>query len=372
MVSEIRKVTGTSSAGISSIDTELRRLWENEAFIGAGSDSVSSTRVCTANLIIFASCADLLETAVKAVESIAGENPLRVICLLTDDNANETSVDITGFCRLIDGGGVRICCEQITITGNSNSSSELASSAAELVSPGLPVFLWWMCGAYTGIEAYEILVSLADKVLLDSSILAPSDNALSVISQLMNAHKGVSFSDINWHRITHWRETLARFFDEPVYNPCLFKITRVEIHSQKDKNGIYHSAYLAGWLQSRLGWRIQKTSIQTDKVRQLDMLNTDGSPISVIIYHTNANPQQNDGITSIHITCDNDLQFQFNFTQDDNDISITVSDTDNKVESLQYKIELHTIEEIISFELQTLTEDPVFKESLNAAIKTIN
>ncbi|MHB1458344.1 MAG: glucose-6-phosphate dehydrogenase assembly protein OpcA [Armatimonadota bacterium] len=373
MTSEIKRVSGTGSVGISSIDTELTRLWENEAVSQTGTNSVPSMRVCTASLIVFAPCNDLHETITKTIELIAGEHPLRVICLYVNEDSDEASVHITGFCKLIDGGGMHICCEQITITAGTHQISDLTSAAAELISPGLPVYLWWMCNSYIGSEAYEILVSLADKVMFDSEIESPSSNMISVIADQINAHNGITIHDINWHRITNWREALARIFDLQQYNRYLSEIQKVEIHYRKDDlNGIYHPIYLTGWLQSRLGWHVHKQIANSNDIIQIDMLNQTGSEITIALHPDITDISSESHIRWLSVSCGDGTIIKLESIQNTRKLSVEITDTDNRRSLIEYSSEFLSIEEIVSIELKDLVEDTIFRDALLSAIEILS
>lgn len=368
MASEIKKISGTHSVDIPLIDAELRHLWEDEASDQLGANSVPSTRVCTATLIVFAACNDLHITIYKTIESITADHALRVICLFADKDAKEASADITGFCRLIDDGKMHICCEQITITAGINDIAELASAAAELITPGLPVFLWWMCNSRIGSDSYEDLVSLADKVIFDSAIPAASDNAFRDMTSQMDLHKNISFQDLNWHRITNWREALARLFDQQQYNPYLSEIKNIEIHyPQNDTNGAYHSAYLAGWFQSRMGWRIQKSGMGNDGIRRIDMAKNAEAAVSIILNPDISDSQFTGNIGWLDMTCEDGTRIQLKYMPDAGTILSDTVHSDGRRSVYEYLFESLLIEEMISIELRKLAEDMIFCEALQSA-----
>jgi len=69
----------------------------------------------------------------------------------------------------------------------------------------------------------------------------------------------VGITDLNWARLTHWRELVAQFFDVPIWRPFLDGITGIRVGFAVDMDGrdIHPSQalLLLGWLASRLGWQ---------------------------------------------------------------------------------------------------------------------
>src|SRR5205823_5362245 len=83
----------------------------------------------------------------------------------------------------------------------------------------------------------------------------------------------VACSDMNWERLTRWREMVAQFFDGAQLRPYLDRINQVRIEFALSKRGgpvnRAQALMLGGWLASRLGW------IPMDPV--YEMLRSDGT-----------------------------------------------------------------------------------------------
>ena len=102
-----------------------------------------------------------------------------------------------------------------------------------------------------------ICVGLANRLIVDSADFARADRTLPEVAKLSRLHVGIT--DLNWARLTHWRELVAQFFDVPVWRPFLDGITGIRVGFAVDMDGrdIHPSQalLLLGWLASRLGWQ---------------------------------------------------------------------------------------------------------------------
>jgi glucose-6-phosphate dehydrogenase assembly protein OpcA len=65
-------------------------------------------------------------------------------------------------------------------------------------------------------------------------------------------------TDLNWSRITPWRELIAQCFDSPDRRPYLDRLSEVRIEYEQDSARLVtqraQALLLTGWLASRLGW----------------------------------------------------------------------------------------------------------------------
>jgi glucose-6-phosphate dehydrogenase assembly protein OpcA len=105
------------------------------------------------------------------------------------------------------------------------------------------------------------LIGLADRLIFDSADFARPDRTLSDMAAF--APERVGMTDLNWARLTPWRELVAQFFDVPGWRPFLDGVTGVRIGFGVDMDGrdIHPSQALLlfSWLASRLGWHAVET-----------------------------------------------------------------------------------------------------------------
>src|SRR5437773_1322735 len=135
--------------------------------------------------------------------------------------------------------------------------SARASVGIPLLVPDLPVFLWWTGTPPSDGRHVDDLVTLADRLIVDSADFARADLTLPEVARLARFRVGIT--DLNWARLTDWRELIAQFFDVPAWRPFLNGITGIRAGFAVDMDGrdIHPSQalLLLGWLASRLAWR---------------------------------------------------------------------------------------------------------------------
>jgi len=251
---------------VQAIEHELTRLWKS-ATDSAESDAVM--RVCTLNLVIVTPEVQYPHVN-SLLDYIIENNPARIILVQihpTENNVNHSqdklNVWVSARCTIPKPGHKQICGEQITISARGDAVQELYSSIAPFLVADLPVFSWWVGHVPFGDHFFESMVALSDKLILDSNAVRYPNSHLKPLAQWVQKNtEKLSISDINWGRITPWRNLLADFFDKPEYRFFLSKINKVEIN-YISKEGISpiiaQTLFIVGWLASRLGWQYVTT-----------------------------------------------------------------------------------------------------------------
>jgi glucose-6-phosphate dehydrogenase assembly protein OpcA len=127
-------------------------------------------------------------------------------------------------------------------------------------------------------------VTLADRLIVDSADFARPELTLPHVARLARLRVGIT--DLNWARLTHWRELIAQFFDVPAWRPFLGGITGIRAGFTVDMDGRdihpLQALLLLGWLASRLGWRPVEALAPSEAGGLLfRMARDDGAPIMV-------------------------------------------------------------------------------------------
>jgi hypothetical protein len=98
---------------------------------------------------------------------------------------------------------------------------------------------------------------MVDVILLDSDDVADPVDAMDRAADLLSSAYVV---DLAWLRTTPWRERLAASFDLPEQLAMLFELDSLAIRHQPNSGA--SAVLLAGWLASRLGWKV--TPLRSD------------------------------------------------------------------------------------------------------------
>jgi glucose-6-phosphate dehydrogenase assembly protein OpcA len=118
----------------------------------------------------------------------------------------------------------------------------------------LPTMLWCPHGHD---EAVRALLGMVDVILLDSDDLGDPPAALTRASELLESAYVV---DLAWLRTTPWRERLAASFDMPERLRLLARLDGLSIRHQPSSGA--SALLLAGWLASRLHWKVEPLSTE--------------------------------------------------------------------------------------------------------------
>jgi hypothetical protein len=114
-------------------------------------------------------------------------------------------------------------------------------------------------------------------MIVDSTGFFNPEQDIVTLSALFDITPDCALSDLNWGRITPWRQLISQFFDVPEYRSYLYGVTSIEIeHSvaplatqMRTESGDVspnptRALLLAGWLKDRLGWSLAEDTTNYD------------------------------------------------------------------------------------------------------------
>lgn len=253
------------SVSIENIESQLNELWRDVAETaqsrgGSGSNAVTMAQVL--NLIVHADSQDAANEYMADTQKITGRHPCRVLAVVEDPRGADAPVQawVSMFCQIPPAGGRQVCCEQVMIVSGGESLRQIPAAVLPLLMSDLPVFLWWPNGSPFDDYVFRQLADSLDRLIIDSATFESPEGALQrMASRLKSTWPHISGTDINWGRLTHWREVVASFFDAPDLRPYLDRVTSVTIEYAQSAQGKpvnrAQALMLAGWLASRLGWQ---------------------------------------------------------------------------------------------------------------------
>ncbi|MDT7604247.1 MAG: hypothetical protein QOF61_2244, partial [Acidobacteriota bacterium] len=152
----------------------------------------------------------------------------------------------------------------------------VASAVEPLLVPDIPAFLWWKDIPHYEDKLFTRLVEMVDRVVIDSAAFDHPQADLRHVARLVESRPDVlRISDINWGRLTTWRNLIASFWDVPDYRAHLDALDSVILEyepSAAARDEIAAQPLLvAGWLASRLGWRIVGAPARDEKALRFDL-----------------------------------------------------------------------------------------------------
>jgi glucose-6-phosphate dehydrogenase assembly protein OpcA len=257
---------GARAEGVAALERELARLRRVQS-AHARELVRPIARASVLNLIVYADREEHARRAARSISDLALRHPSRAIVVLADRGPERERAErhIEMHCQLpISDGARQVCYEQILVRATGEVDDRLASAIIPLLVPDLPVFLWWTGTPPLGSRSFADLLRLTDRLIVDSADFARPEVTLPVIARISDAARGrFGVTDLNWTRLTPWREIATSFFDVPSWRLFLDGITGLRVGFAVDMDGrdIHPSQALlfVGWLASRLGWRPLET-----------------------------------------------------------------------------------------------------------------
>jgi glucose-6-phosphate dehydrogenase assembly protein OpcA len=252
------------------VEQELISLWH----LAADNMRISQNMNVRTSVLNFVICALGIESARQAsalLRDLLSTHIARVTLVILDTDTElpaevRTWVTLRSFPIISDV--MRHPFEQITVTLSGDAVHSAASIIQSLRKPDLPVYLWWVDDLPTDISIFRRLTASSSRIIIDSNDFTSPEERIQTLSQILQNAPNCALSDLNWGRITLWRELIAQFFDVADYRPYLVNVDSIEIEhavtpqageANQTSPGVspnpIQALLLATWLQTRLGWQ---------------------------------------------------------------------------------------------------------------------
>ncbi len=258
---------------IEEIEQRLTSLWSmslDNLRTGAGTNV--NVRTSVLNLVICAPDVETAGLASKVLRDLASTHLSRVAIVVLDsgDAVSSLSAWVTLRCFSMFSDLMRHCFEQTTLLAKGSAVRAAGNLLQPMLKPDLPVYLWWL-GDPPALDdpTFQNLVNLSNRIIFDSTSFFNPEQHISSLIDLFRAAPDAAISDLNWGRLTAWRELAIQFFDVPEYRQYLSGIHTIEIEHAaaplsepgRTENGDVspnpiRALLLAAWLKERLGWTL--------------------------------------------------------------------------------------------------------------------
>jgi glucose-6-phosphate dehydrogenase assembly protein OpcA len=272
------------AVAVEAIEQELTRLWQAAAESSEEDESRAVMRACTLNVLAYSPNEGLYERAVNAIAEFTSRHPCRAIALLADRDAekDELCAYLSAHCHLPVPKATKVCCEQITVAAKGRSINDIPGIVIPLILRDLPVVLWWQDDLPEEDPLFAQFIAASNHLIFDSADGHDVANVLARAHALCLNWKDGICGDLNWLRLSRYREAVAQFLDSPQAAPLRDHIQEVsiEVEAMTEDGAHRGDAHLAqpllllGWLANRLSWKLTEP-LTTESVSQLSSLPVD-------------------------------------------------------------------------------------------------
>jgi len=226
----------------------LGKLWTQLGEQG----KTSVLRACAMTLIVATDEADGGYMASQTISELVKNHPSRGIVLVISEAAeHDLEARVLAQCWKPFGKAQQICCEEIEITAKPSAWPNVGPTLVGLVAADLPVIFWCRHNAALRRDAraaqkegLAAIVELSHKVIFDSRGMLPHD-ALELIQGWQK--QGRVVADLDWTRLTAWRETLAHLFEDAGRATPFSQFHSIEIEHSEEKPSLA-AFYMGAWL----------------------------------------------------------------------------------------------------------------------------
>jgi len=172
------------AASIDALERELARL-RRAAVAHARERGQALARASVLNLVVYAEREIHARRAARAVADLALRHPSRAIIVLGDRRRDGVLASLQLHCHVPRSDGAQpVLYEQILARVRGDFDERVASVVIPLLVPDLPVFLWWTGTPPSDGRHVDDLVTLADRLIVDSADFARADLTLPEVARL--------------------------------------------------------------------------------------------------------------------------------------------------------------------------------------------
>jgi glucose-6-phosphate dehydrogenase assembly protein OpcA len=192
--------------------------------------------------------------ASQTISELMHEHPSRGIVLTVSEKAEkDVEARVLAQCWKPFGKAQQICCEQIEITATPQSWPNIGPTVIGIIPADMPVILWCRHSAALKPNAtadqkagLEAVMNLASKVIIDTHNEDPR-NAFDQLTHWIG--QGRVVADLEWTRLTRWREPIAHIFDNPSRKNKFSNFDTIEV-AHTDEKACASVLYMAAWLSA--------------------------------------------------------------------------------------------------------------------------
>lgn len=246
------------NVNVSNIESELRRLHDSQA-------NARKTKACLFNLIIYTREPRRTPYFQEMVHKIIEQFPCRIIFIQGNRSSKDSYLRLQASIASSDQG---FACDQITIEVSNDQLSRVPFLILPLFAADLPIYLLWGQDPTEDDIILPHLQQFANRLIFDSEC----SQSLRHFSQQILEHlhfQNLDVTDLNWARISGWRDVMAQAFDSPTRIEQLrsARLLKIAYNNRSDDFFLFpetQAFYLQAWLASQMNWEFERLERQEE------------------------------------------------------------------------------------------------------------
>ena len=247
---------------IADVLSALNRVRQSFARAEAGEEGLPHPRNCVMTLVSVAPNSVEETRAILASTAIAKDHPSLSIVVRDEPRVRSGRIDASVMAHPIDQQNHPAPCELVVLRVQGAAGAHLAGLVDPLLVSGVPVYLWWLSTPPFGSAALNDSLRICDALVVDSSRFErPYDSFLALSDIALKSHPHMGLGDLQWERLSPWRETTAQFFAPTTRRHLMNGVSEIGIdYAGEGRGNRIGAAMLAGWFASALGWKLQRAT----------------------------------------------------------------------------------------------------------------
>jgi glucose-6-phosphate dehydrogenase assembly protein OpcA len=238
------------------IEAELSRL-RHVADPAAADGRSAALRTNLSNMIVYTETEAAALLAGDAMDQLSSHHPSRAVIIVADAASSHPGIRTTlrAHCHIVPGLEQGVCCEEITLGVRGPVAGHLHSVIAPLLIPDLPVNVWWSEDLPEERHAFDEMLDIADRLIVDSEKFPAQAEGLLKLHSLVDPGSRQAIGDLAWGRVEMWRDLLLGQRQVAEIRHHLSSVTGVEVRYASGIDGGSSQAYFVlASIAAQLGW----------------------------------------------------------------------------------------------------------------------
>jgi glucose-6-phosphate dehydrogenase assembly protein OpcA len=247
---------------IADVLAALNHVRHTFAHAEAGDEGLPHPRNCVMTLISVAPNSVEETRAIVTSTAVATQHPSLAIVVRDEPRIRSGRIDASVMVHPVDQQNHPAPCELVVLRVQGAAGAHLAALVDPLLVSGVPVYLWWLSTPPFGTAELNDALRICDALVVDSSRFGrPYHSFLALADVALKSHPHMGLGDLQWERLSPWRETAAQFFAPAERRHLMNGVSEIGIEYAGDGRGNrIGAAMLAGWFASALGWKLLRAA----------------------------------------------------------------------------------------------------------------